>query len=311
MKVIKNLRDIFRREFSFFCLFPALMWQFIFLYLPLAAILLFSFSNYAQTGKIFTSWTLVHYTKVLQPIYIKVIFHSLLLALLTAICCFLISYPVAYFIALKVRRFRAALLLLLILPSWTNFIVQVYAWFFLLGRGGVFSSFLYKIGFVQEFPQLLNTYFSALVGMVYCYLPFMIFPIFAILEKIDKRLLEASADLGAGRFETLRNVTLPLSMQGIYAGFLLVFVPAFGEFAIPLLLGGAKNVYFGSVISDMFLISRDWATGFALASVGILFLVSFLACISAVLNLFRVLQRYRRKRFERSIEAADVPYGWH
>jgi spermidine/putrescine transport system permease protein len=287
---MKSIRDVLREEISFFFVSPALLWQILFLYVPLAAILVFSFLSTESLDGMLSMWTLEHYAKVLTPVYFKVIFHSFILALCTMVLCLLIAYPVAYFLALRIKRFAGVLLFLLILPSWTNFIVQVYAWFFLLGSGAFFS----------EFSGLLNTYAATLIGMVYCFIPFMIFPLYAILEKFDQRLLEASADLGANRWQTFWKVTFPLTLPGVYAGCLLVFVPAFGEFAIPLLLGGAKNSYFGNVVSDTFLISRDWATGFAFATVGVLFLLSVIMCCSAVMRLWSIVSDKRKKNAYRA-----------
>src|SRR5439155_26465819 len=124
------------------------------------------------------------------------------------------------------------------LPSWTSLIVQIYAWFFLLEKNGFISRTLQQLGIISPSFHLLNNYFSILLGMVSCYLPFMILPLYAVLEKMDKRYLEASADLGADRYETFKRVVFPLSLPGVYAGLLLVFIPSFGEFAIPTLLGG-------------------------------------------------------------------------
>jgi ABC-type spermidine/putrescine transport system permease subunit I len=163
---------------------------------------------------------------------------------------------------------------------------------FLLQKKGFLSIVLEFIGVIGPNTHLLNNYFSILIGMIYCFLPFMILPIYAMLERMDKDLIEASADLGASQFNTFRRVILPISFPGVTAGFLLVFICAFGEFAIPDLLGGSKTMFWGSVIVDKFLYFRDWQVGSALTALGIFVLVSLFAFIYLVNKLFvRIVKR--------------------
>ncbi|MCK4651171.1 ABC transporter permease [Candidatus Babeliales bacterium] len=267
------VRRIFKNELPFVFACPALIWQFLFLYLPLCLIMIYSFVD-VEKGFRFLRFTFFHYKEVLNLLYLKVIINSLIIAIFTSMICFLISYPVAYYFSMKVKRFKTFLLFSLILPSWTSFIVQIYCWFFLLQKNGFISFFLYKLGIISDGTHLLNNYFAILIGMVYCYLPFMILPIYAVLERMDKDLIEASADLGANHFQTLRRVIFPISFPGVLAGFLLVFIASFGEFAVPDLLGGGKNVFWGSVIVDKFLIFRDWQSGSSLTAIGVLILGS-------------------------------------
>ena len=267
MNVIKR---IFVEEVFFVLTSPAIVWELFFLYVPLMMLAIFSVVDVSPTTH---SWTLTlsYYRHIINSLYFRIILNSCLLALTTALICFLIAYPVAYYLALNVsKRFRIFLLFLLIIPSWTSLIVQIYAWFFLLEKNGFVSRFLRHIGLMSDTFHLLNNSFSVLVGMVSCFLPFMILPIYAVLEKMEKRLLEVSADLGANRFETFRRIIFPLSLPGVYAGLLLVFIPSFGEFAIPTLLGGSKKVYWGTLIVNKFLRSRDWHSGSALVLMGIL-----------------------------------------
>ncbi|MCF7799701.1 ABC transporter permease [Candidatus Babeliales bacterium] len=258
------LKRIFRENLPFVFACPALIWQIFFIYIPLF-ILFFQSLDFKLSS----------YVNLLTNIYFGVIANSFVLALFTATICLFVAYPVAYFLSMKVKKFKTFLLFSLILPSWTSFIVQVYAWIFLLQKNGPFSIILYKLGIISSSTHFLNNYFAIMVGMVYCYLPFMILPIYTVLEKMDKRLLEVSADLGADKFQTFKKVVLPLSSTGIVAGFLLVFIPAFGEFAVPDLLGGGKKVFWGSLIVDKFLMTRDWPSGAALAFIGILILLIF------------------------------------
>jgi len=258
------LKKIFREDLPFVFAAPALIWQIFFVYLPLFVLFLqsldFRFSNYSG---------------LLNNLFFNVIANSFILAFITATICLFVAYPVAYFLSMKVKRFKNFLLFSLILPSWTSFIVQVYAWIFLLQKNGPFNIILYKLGIISKSTHLLNNYFAIILGMVYCYLPFMILPIYTVLEKMDKRLIEVSADLGANKIQTFKKVILPLSSTGIMAGFLLVFIPAFGEFAIPDLLGGGKKIFWGSLIVDKFLMTREWGSGAAFAFIGILILLIF------------------------------------
>ncbi len=277
------LRRIAKEDLPFVFAAPALIWQVFFIYLPLLVLLFYSLD-----------FKLSNYFDLFSSRYFSVILSSLILAFITAVICLIIAYPMAYFLAMKIKRFKTFLLFSLILPSWTSFIVQIYAWIFLLQKGGLFSSVLCKFGIISQSTHLLNNYFSILVGMVYCYLPFMILPIYTVLEKMDKKLLEASADLGANKTQTFKKVVLPLSSAGIMAGFLLVFIPAFGEFAIPDLLGGGKSAFWGATIVEKFLMTRDWASGSALTFTGILFLLIFFVICYFVYNFLKKFVRTRK-----------------
>jgi len=290
---MKILKRIFREDFPYLLAFPGIIWQLFFLYIPLLIILIFSFRNYSE-GSGFVGWTFSHYSKILKPIYISVTLNSFILASLTSLLCLFIGYPVAYFLAFRVKKLKMLFLFLLVLPSWTNIIVEVYAWFFLLEKRGLISRILYSLKIISDPIHMVNNSFAVLLGMVYCFLPFMILPIYIILDKMDRRLFEASADLGGSKFHTIKNVVLPLSYPGIFTGFLLVFVPSFGEFAVPALLGGAKKAYWGTVIVDKFLLLRDWETGFALASIGIMFLIVFFVFAKILFFVLRkVFKKYK------------------
>jgi len=173
----------------------------------------------------------------------------------------LCAYPIAYYLALKVRKRKNLLLFFLTLPFWTNFLILIYAWFFLLERNGIINQFLIKLHIISEPLRLANSIFSLFMVMVYCYLPFMIMPLYTSLGKIDKRLLEASADLGATQWETFFRITVPLSFSGMKTGLFLVLIPAFGEFAIPSLLGGQKYMLAGAMIRYYFFVVRDNSLG--------------------------------------------------
>lgn len=282
------IKKIITAEASFILACPAVLWQLLFLFLPLAILFFYSIVDCENAAL-----TLAFYQQIFSASYFKVILHSFVLAFVTALITLVVAYPVAYFLALRVhKRFRVFLLFSLILPSWTCLIVQVYAWFFLFDRQGFLSQFLYSLGMPSSIT-LLNSRFAIMVGMVAVYLPFMILPLFAVIKKMDKKLVEASADLGASRYETFKRVVFPLSLPGIYSGFLLVFVPAFGEFAIPTLLGGSKVVLWGNLIVEKFLLSRDWQSGAAFACFGVLFPIAIIMAIYGVIRIVGLLRSQR------------------
>lgn len=287
---MKVLRKLFTEEIAFIFACPAFLWEFLFLYLPLTALAMYSFFLYNATSQKFV-FSIYYYSQVFNSLYFKAISNSLGLAFVTAFICFIIAYPVAFYVAMRVTpRYRPFFLFTLILPSWTSLVIQIYAWFFLLDKEGFLSQILYKIAILPASVHLLNNYFSVMVGMVSCFLPFMVLPIYVTLDKMDPELLEASADLGANRIQTFKRVIFPLSLPGVYTGFLLVFVPVFGEFAIPSMLGGSTCVLWGSLIVDKFLRARDWPFGSALAIVGIMLIVFIIISFVVISKFFTHLR---------------------
>jgi putrescine transport system permease protein len=202
---------------------------------------------------------------LVQTIYVEAYLRSVAYALCTAILCLLLGYPFAYAIARSAPAVRPALLMMVMLPFWTSFLLRVYAWKGILADQGVLNRLFMALGLVQEPVQMLYTDVSMLVGMTYVYLPFMILPLYATLVKLDMRLLEAAHDLGASPFKAFWLVTVPLSRAGIIAGFMLVFIPAVGEFVIPSLLGGPENIMVGRVVWDEMFTSNNWPRASALA----------------------------------------------
>jgi len=266
-----NAKKVFWNHISFFISVPALLWQFFFLYVPLAFIFCLSFLSKDYAG----NFTLTHYAALFSWPYAIIIFRSLSLALANGVISLFLAYPVAYFLALHVKKWKNLFLFFIILPFWTNLLVQVYAWFFVLEPYGVINTLLLRFGVISVPLQLLNSMGAVFLGMIYCYIPFMVVPLYSTLDNLDGRLLEASADLGASSLETFRRITLPLSLPGIRTGFFLVFIPSFGEFIIPSLLGGGKRMYVGTLISHYFLILQDVFTGAAFTTVsGVLLLGS-------------------------------------
>mgnify|MGYP000750582372 FL=1 len=214
-----------------------------------------------------------------QTIYVEAYLRSLAYALCTATLCLLLGYPFAYAIARSSPAVRPALLMMVMLPFWTSFLLRVYAWKGILADQGVLNRLMMALGLVHEPVQMLYTNVSMLIGMTYVYLPFMVLPLYATLVKLDMRLLEAAHDLGASPFKAFWLVTVPLSRSGIIAGFMLVFIPAVGEFVIPSLLGGPENIMVGRVVWDEMFTSNNWPRASALA-------VSMIALIVVPLALY-------------------------
>ena len=212
-----------------------------------------------------------------QTLYVQAYLRSLWYALCTALLCLAVGYPFAYFIARSAPSVRPALLMMVMLPFWTSFLLRVYAWKGILADQGMLNQALMFFGVTLEPVQMLYTDISMLVGMTYVYLPFMVLPLYANLVKMDFRLLEAAHDLGASPFKAFWLVTVPLSRAGIIAGFMLVFIPAVGEFVIPSLLGGPENTMIGRVVWDEMFTSNNWPRATALAVVMIALIVIPLA----------------------------------
>lgn len=271
----------FEKEKYFFASAPAFIWQILFFFVPLLFVLILSFIDNSSVKPLFT---IQNYLNVLSISQLKAIFASLAIAFVTVIICLLVAYPMAYCLAFKVKKRQSALLFFLMLPLWVNFLVQVYAWFFILEYNGLINSILMQFGFISKPLHLINNLFAIILVMFHVYLPFMVMPIYNVLEKLDPNLLEASRDLGANWITTLKTVTIPLSMSGIQLGSFLVFVMAFGEFIIPSLLGGEKVLFVGPLISQYFLGSSSISLGAAFTILSSLSLVVTLGLMLVVTN---------------------------
>ena len=243
-------------------LMPATAWFLVMLVLPLVVVAVFSFGERGAAGGYVPAFTFDQYANL--PARFTAFKNTLLLAPTGTIAALVVAYPLAYYLAVKASpRLRTTLLILVIVPFWTSILIRTYAWIFILGGRGI-PQLLSLLGI--DDLRLINTPFAVLVGIVYGYLPLMVFPIYVSLEKLDKRLLEASSDLGAPPLRTFRQVTLPLSIPGIATGCMLVFILLMGEFLIPALLGGGKVFFIGNALVDLFLQSRNWAYGSAVAT---------------------------------------------
>lgn len=246
---------------------PAIFWFVLFLVAPLFIIAATSFLARGPYGQIVYHWSGANYLRSMDWLYVRVYLNSLSLALLTTFSCLLIGYPMAYVMATLRSRFKAILLILVVIPFWTNFVVRAYALKLFLGEHGPLNWLLLYLGLLQEPFVFSNTNFAVWVGMVSNYLPFMVLPLYVSLEKFDFSLLEASRDLGATSFQTLTRILLPLTRPGIVTGCIFVFAPALGEFVIPDLLGGAKTMLIGNLVTEQFLKTRDWPFGAALSMI--------------------------------------------
>lgn len=251
-----------QRTRNWLLLTPAGLWFLVMLVLPLTVVVIFSFGERGASGGYVPAFTLDQYANL--PARFTAFKNTMVLAPVGTIAALLIAYPLAYFLAVRVDpKWKIILLVLVILPFWTSILIRSYAWIFLLGGRGI-PALIEWFGFGSI--RMINTPFSVLVGIVYGYLPLMVFPIFVNLDRLDKRLLEASSDLGASPVRTFLQVTLPLSIPGIATGCLLVFILLMGEFLIPALLGGGKVFFVGNALVDLFLQSRNWAFGSAVAA---------------------------------------------
>lgn len=200
-----------------------------------------------------------------DTLYVEAYWGSIKIASLATLVCLLIGYPMAYAMARSSLQLQLVLLLLIMLPSWTSFLIRVYAWMGILSNQGLLNNFLLWVGIIKEPLRIMNTNIAVVIGIVYAYLPFMILPLYANLVKMDTSLIEAASDLGSRKVNTFWRITLPLSRGGIIAGSMLVFIPAVGEFVIPELLGGPNTLMIGKVLWEEFFNNRDWPVASALA----------------------------------------------
>ena len=244
---------------------PVTVWLGLFFLVPLLFILAYSFGTSGIYGGITLGFNPGNYLRVFDPLYLEIVGRTLVIALINTFLCLLLGYPLAYFIAFKGGSRKNLLILLVMIPFWTSLLLRAYAWVVILGGNGIANRALQFLGITDGPVNLIFTPQAVTMGMVYSYLPFMILPLYAALEKFDVRLKEAAQDLGASRWHTFWRVTFPLSMPGVIAGSILVFIPSAGEFVIPNLLGGARTVLVGNLIQQQFLQARDWAFGSALA----------------------------------------------
>ncbi len=285
-------------------IYPNLIWFIFFLIIPLGIVMTFSILHKGSFGQIEYKLDWSNYARVFNPIYLKIILRSLWLAFYTTTLCLVIAFPFAYFTARSGDLMKKVLLGLVVVPFWTNFVIRIYALKLVLGENGIINRFLQEIHLISSPLQLTDNSFSVGIGMIYNYLPFMILPIYVTLEKLDYTLLDAAYDLGATRFQMATKVLLPLSMPGIITGATFVFIPAFGEFVIPDLMGGSQSMYVGSLITETFLKVRDWPFGSALSS-----LLVIMAMVSFIFVLTKQNKELADERLMNSKKKQDANSG--
>jgi spermidine/putrescine transport system permease protein len=260
--------SLFRRFLSV----PVFAWLLLFFFVPLAIVVLISFmaQETAPGLPVRMEFTLSQYARIRDPVLLRIFLRTLLIAATTTVLCLLVGYPLALFIVRRPPRQRQLLHLLVIIPFWTNSLILTYSWMILLRVNGLLDSLAQWAGWIppEESLFLLNTPGAVIAGLLYWYLPFMVYPVYASLEKFDWTLVDAAHDLGASYVQAFRRVILPLTAPGVIAGCLLVFIPALGNFVVPKLLGGGKRSLIGNVIQERFLSQpQNWPLGSAIAIV--------------------------------------------
>ena len=249
---------------GFLIALPAYAYLVLFFAIPLVIVAIYSFGTRNRFGDTeLSGWNLDAYRKLTEPLLRDILFRSLWLAILTTVICLIVAYPFAYFLATRTPTVRNIMLVFVMIPFWSNFLVRNFAWRVILGTDGPLSKTTSALGLGDT--RILFTPTAVVLGLVYGFLPFMILPLYAAIERIDLGLVEASRDLYASGWQTFRRVLLPLSMPGVIAGSILVFIPSLGAYVTPEILGGAKSTLLGSYIVTQFLTARNWPVGASLS----------------------------------------------
>ena len=263
--------------------FPAGLWYVALLVAPLAIVTVFSFGVRAKNGGYAPAFTFDNYARFLtQPQRLEPFLTSFTMAIAGTIGCLLVGLPLAYFIATRARKHKGMLILMLVIPFWTSFLIRTYSWLIILGRENL-GGFIGSIVGDPDF-RILGTPLAVLLGLVYGYLPLMVFPLYVTLDRMDRSLVEASKDLGAARWATFRQVTLPIALPGLIAGSILVFIPMMGEYVIPAMLGYGRTFLMGSALVDAFVQTRNWPFGSAMAVLLILVMLVTVAAYVWFMN---------------------------
>ena len=268
---------------------PALLWLIFFFLIPYLIVIIYSFLT-ADIYDVKFEFTLEAYRQCLTPAYLHTLFLSFRLALLTTLLCLLLGFPVAYYIARAKDKVKNTLLIFIIIPFWTNLIIRIFSWRIFLAYNGVLNNILLNLGLISQPLEIMRTDIAVILVMVYVYLPYMILPLYSVLEKLDWTLLNAAMDLGANEIISFFKITLPLARGGIFAGGLLVFIPALGSYLIPQLVGNQKSLYLGQVITyKVKYIPRNWPMASALSLI-------LLWIVALFLIMFYVLYSHSKSR---------------
>ena len=259
-------------------LLPAWLWAVVLFAAPFAIVVFYSFLTRGAYGGLDLPWTAESYQRLIDPLYLAIVVRSFWMAAVATAICLVLAFPLALFISRAGRR-KNLYLQLVILPFWTSFLVRLYAWLFLLRDTGLVNTVLQALGIIREPLPLLYNHGAVLLGLVYGYLPFMVLPLYATLERLDPALVEAAADLGARPATTLFGVLVPLARPGIRAGAILVFIPCLGAYLTPDLMGGGRTVLIGNLVQNQFTTARDWPFGAAVS-------VLLMALVTAIVVVF-------------------------
>jgi spermidine/putrescine transport system permease protein len=280
-----------RQGFKFVAVFLNMAWFAVFVLVPGLMVVGISFMTRDTATFFGLPITLAQYRELLDPVYARVLSQSFIYALNTTLLCLFISYPFAWMLSRSPEHRRPLLLIMVIIPFWTSSLIRTYALVILMKANGIINTLLMNTGIVSEPVSLLYTDFAVYVGLVYSLLPFMVLPLYAVMEKMDVRLMEAARDLGASGFQVFFRVVLPLSLPGVMAGCIMVFLPAMGLFYVPDLLGGAKTMLMGNFIKNQFLTAMNWPFGSA-ASVFLLLVMGLMLIVYFILS--RRFNRYQQ-----------------
>jgi spermidine/putrescine transport system permease protein len=268
---------------------PALLWIVVFFVAPLGFMVAFSLAINEGFFTVRFGLNPDQFQRLFDPIYLNIYKDTLLMAGTGTALCLLIGFPFAYFLATRTSTHRNLLFLLVIVPFWTSLLIRTYSWVLILGEQGLLSDTLQAVGLASRPVDILYTSQAVLVGVVYDYLPLMVFPLFVAIDRMDRSLIEASRDLGAGHWRTFREVTLPLVLPGILTGCLLTFIPMMGEYVVPTILGGAKSFLVGSLVANEILTAIDWPFG-AAVSMGLIIVM-----LGMIVLYLRILGRRARE----------------
>jgi spermidine/putrescine transport system permease protein len=259
---------------------PTALWLILFLAMPLALVVIYSFFTYGTGGEILRAFTLDNYLRFFRvPVYSKILWRSFLVGVETTLIALILGYPTAYFLANR-KSGSSFLIFLIMVPFWTSYLIRIYSWMLILMERGVINYILINLGIFQEPAQLLFTPFAVIIGMSYSAIPFMILPIYAVLRGIDFSLVEAAKTLGASDWQALLEVTLPLSLPGVVAGSIIVFIQGAGNFLAPAILGGSGDALMANVIANRFLEAFNWPLGSALAVIFLVVMIFFLLLVN-------------------------------
>ncbi|KMJ43434.1 spermidine/putrescine ABC transporter permease [Xenorhabdus khoisanae] len=280
-----------RKLFQNIVITGVVSWLMLFVFLPNLMIIGTSFLTRDDANLVQMVFSLDNYARLFDPLYAEVLLHSLNMAIVATLCCLVIGYPFAFFLARMPRKLRPLMLFLLIVPFWTNSLIRIYGLKMFLSTRGYLNDFLLWVGIIDKPFRIMYTPEAVVLGLVYILLPFMVMPLYSSIEKLDNSCLEAARDLGAGKLQTFIRIIVPLTMPGIIAGCLLVLLPAMGLFYVADLMGGAKNLLIGNVIKSQFLNIRDWPFGAATS-----------ICLTLVMGLMLLVYYRAAKLLNKKVE---------